>query len=591
MTMAHDDGQSTLVGRLERLAVERPTDVLYHYLVTGDVHGLVEERTFAGLRQRVRAMASALRATLPAGSRVLMLCAGGLEFAEAFWACLHAGLIAVPAYPPEPTRWHRTLPRLRAILADADANAVLLDRATADALLPQRERSEELGRLPWFVLEELTGPGVEPATELRNPSPRDVAYLQYTSGSTGNPKGVIVSHANLSHTCEDLAWGWRYSTQSNLVSWLPTFHDMGLIWGLLLPVHIGFRATLMQPVAFLQRPIRWLEAITAVRGTHTAAPNFAYDLCVRKVKPADLARLDLSSVIGAGNAAEPVRVAVMNAFIERFAPVGFAPTAMCPGFGMAEATLKVTTTMPDVPPTVLHLDAKALEEGRIHLGGDGAVPAVGCGHPALGTEVAIVDPVSHRRGDPLRVGEIWVRGPGVAEGYWRREEATRETFRAAIVGEGGGDWLRTGDLGFLYDGELLIAGRLKDMIIIRGRNLYPQDIEVAVEGAAPRVRPGCVAAFSVTQPDEEGEGLCVVAEAALDAAQPEASATATLEAIRHTVFADFSIVPVRVVLIATHGIQKTSSGKIMRRGTRRALDETAVARHELVPAHVGAAAS
>lgn len=566
----YGDGH-TLVDRLARLALERPEDVVYQFLVTGDVHGVVEERTFAGLRQRVRVMASSLRAVLPAGSRVLMLCSGGLEFVEAFWACLHAGLIAVPAYPPEPTRWHRTLPRLRAILADADANAVLMDRATADALAPQRDRSEELGRLPWFVLEDLEATDVD----LPDPAPTDVAYLQYTSGSTGDPKGVIVSHANLVHTCEDLAFGWHYTANSNIVSWLPTFHDMGLIWGLLLPVHVGFRATLMNPVAFLQRPIRWLEAITAARGTHTAAPSFAYDLCVRKVKPDDLGRLDLSSMIAAGNAAEPVRVGTMNAFIERFGPVGFKPTAMCPGFGMAEATLKVTSSMPEVRPTVLQLSAAALGEGRIALaeGDDVAVPAVGCGRSALGTELAIVDPDSHRRREPLRVGEIWVRGPAVAEGYWGREEATRETFRAAIVGEAGGPWLRTGDLGFLYDGELFIAGRLKDMIIIRGRNLYPQDIELAVEGASPRVRPGCVAAFPVPSAAEDGEGLCVVAEAALDPAQPEASATATLEAVRHVVFTDFSILPVRVVLIAPQGIQKTSSGKIQRRGTRLALDE------------------
>ena len=557
------DPRFTLVDRLDQLAAARPEDVLYRFLVTGEVDGVVEERTFASLRRRVQGMASTLRRAVPPGARVLLLCEGGLEFVDALWACFHAGVIGVPAYPPEPTRWHRTLPRLRAILADAQVDAVLVDRATAEALADRRAESGELGRLPWFVLDELCGP----VDDLPVPRPEDVAYLQYTSGSTGDPKGVIVTHANLSHNCEDLMVGWRCTTASSLVSWLPTFHDMGLIWGLLMPAYLGFTATLMQPVAFLQRPVRWLQALTAMRGTHTAAPNFAYDLCVRKVGERDLARLDLSSLLVAVNAAEPVRVGTMRAFLERFGPVGFQPTALSPCFGMAEATLKVTCSTPDAPPRVLPLDARALEGGRVVPveAEEGAVLAVGCGRPALGTELAIADPAALRRAAPDRVGELWVRGPGVAVGYWGREAATEEIFRAALAGEEGGPWLRTGDLAFLHDGELFITGRLKDVIIVRGRNLYPQDIEQAVEGV-PGVRLGCVAAFPVASADSEG--LCVVAEANVDAAQ----APAVLEAIRHVVFSEVSLVPERVVLIPPHAILKTSSGKIMRRGTRQALE-------------------
>ncbi len=569
VSTAHSE---TLVDRLASLAGERPDEVLYRFLTTGDPGGAVEERTFEGLRRRTTGMASALREALPAGARVLILCAGGLEFVDAFWACLHGGLISVPAYPPEPSRWHRTLPRLRAVVADADVDAVLLDRATADALAPERARSGELSQLPWFVLDELTGPTDSDA--LPRPQPDHVAYLQYTSGSTGTPKGVIVSHGNLIHTCADITVGWRYDRHSRLVSWLPTFHDLGLIWGLLLPAYVGFEATLMQPVAFLQRPLRWLQAISAVRGTHTAAPNFAYDLCVRKVRPADRDRLDLSSLIVAMNAAEPVRVSTMEAFTRLLEPAGFNPGAMCPGFGMAEATLKVTSSMPDTAPTVLQLSSAALERGQIVQveDGVGAVPAVGCGRPAMGLELAIVAPDTGQRCAPDAVGEIWLRGPAVARGYWRRDEVNREIFGAVPAGEAGPPWLRTGDLGFLHDGELFVSGRHKDMIIIRGRNLYPQDLEAAVEEAEPRVRAGCTAAFAQVGSGTEGESLCIVAEATLDGPDAAAAADSVIASIRQIVLSSFSIVPHTIALIPPRALPKTSSGKLMRRGTRQALE-------------------
>ncbi|HYH79591.1 MAG TPA: beta-ketoacyl synthase N-terminal-like domain-containing protein, partial [Longimicrobium sp.] len=396
-----------------------------------------------------------------------------------------------------------------------------------------------------------------------------LAFLQYTSGSTATPKGVMVSHGNLLHNLRLLQEGWRQGDDAVVVSWLPLFHDMGLIGNVLEAVHLGAPCVLMSPAAFLQRPFRWLQAVSRYGATLSGGPNFAFDLAVRRTTPEERAELDLSRWSAAFNGAEPVRRDTMERFHEAFAPCGLRAEALQPGYGLAEATLVVSAGRTlGAPPLYTSFQAAALEENRlVEDDGPGARDLVGCGRVVGGQTVAIVDPDTRLACEPGRVGEIWLQGPSVAGGYWGRPQETEETFAATLAGGEGGPFLRTGDLGFVHGGELFVAGRAKDLVIVRGRNHYPQDLELTAERAHPGVRAGCGAAFTLDVGGEER--LALVCE--LERQHLRGDHAAVAAAVRQAVVEEHDVQPHRVVLLKTGGITKTTSGKIQRRACRAAL--------------------
>ncbi|HEV2860059.1 MAG TPA: amino acid adenylation domain-containing protein [Pyrinomonadaceae bacterium] len=556
------DNPSTFIELLRQRARTRPDGVAYVFLADGEreEHTL----TYGELDRQARAIAARLRSEGEAGERVLLLYPPGLDYVAAFFGCLYAGMPAVPVYPPRP---NRTLPRLQAITEDAAARLALTTRGVLDRTSSLLAEDARLGSLRWLATDETPG---ELADRWQAPASDGsaLAYLQYTSGSTSTPKGVMVSHSNLLYNSADMDDGWRHDADSVIVSWLPHFHDMGLIYGILQPLYKGIRGVLMPPAAFLQQPSRWLDAITRHGGTHSAAPNFAYELCVRKVTAEERADLDLGRWAVAVNGAEPVRRETMERFAEAFAPAGFRRSAFCPGYGLAEATLKVSASRRAEEPAYCSVETQALARNLAVEAGEesaGAQTLVGCGRAALATTVAIINPETSRACGPGEVGEIWVAGPSVAQGYWNRPEETERVFGAHAEGAGG-PHLRTGDLGFLRGGELFVTGRLKDLIIIRGRNHYPQDIELTAEQSHPALRPGCGAAFSVEQ--EGAESLVVVLEVERSA-RPETAAE-IVEAVRRAVAAEHELHAYGVVLIKTGSLPKTSSGKVQRAATRAA---------------------
>ena len=573
-----DDGQlaaslpvSDLVALVRERARRDPVRALLLSLDDGERVGRV--LTAVELDRRARAIAAELQARGLRGERVLLLYPPGLDFVEAFYGCVYAGALAVPAYPPNPARLGRTLPRLVAIVRDATPAMIL---TTSDALpLVQGMASLEpafagIQTAATNALPESRGETWQPPSV----TPDDVAFLQYTSGSTAAPKGVMVTHANLLHTAEDLARSVAYRHWERLLIWLPTFHDMGLVCGLIIPLYKGLPMHLMSPLAFLQHPMRWWQAVSELQITQTVGPNFAYDLSVRKSTPEQRATLKLSQVRVAGTVAEPIRPATVQSFCEAFAPAGFRPEAFYAGYGLAEATLKVSGG----PVRWISVDGPSLVAGRVAPTAAetlGARYAVSCGDVQLGMDVRIVNPETHRACTPDEVGEIWVRGPGVAKGYWNRPELTRSVFGARIAGLDEGPFLRTGDLGFVRESELFVTGRLKDLIIIDGVNMYPQDIEWTVETAHQAIRPGCAAAFAI----ENGGRESVVVAAEISSRGGEApAAPAIVRAVRRAVAEAHQVALHDFVLVKPGSIPKTSNGKIQRHAARDAYLQDALER-------------
>lgn len=563
---------TTLVGLLRRRAEQQPDQCAYTFL--SDDERAEVTLTHAGLDTRARAIAAQLLACTHPGERALLLYPPGLDFVAAFWGCLYAGVIAVPALPPDPLRLERTLPRLRAIIHDAEPLVIL---TTAQILgLGRALLSQESVHTVrhWIATDTLPDPLAE--TWRQPPLTADsLAFLQYTSGSTAAPRGVMVSHGNLLHNLAIVHAGFRHTPESLAVIWLPPYHDMGLIGGILQPPFGGFPVVLMSPFAFLQRPIRWLRAVSHYRATTSGGPNFAYDLCVRKITPAELATLDLSAWQIAFNGAEPVRQATIERFATMFAPCGFQRSAFYPCYGLAEATLMVTGAQQAGPPPILTVDDAALAQDRVEPvtnPGDGQKTLVSCGHSWLNQTVVIAHPETGRACAPNTIGEIWVAGGSVTRGYWRQPQATQRTFGAYLADTGAGPFLRTGDLGFLHDDELYVTGRLKDLIIVDGRNLYPQDIELTAERAHPLVRAGACAAFSAN--GEGPERLIIAAEVdrrQLGAAGDPAPADIHQEvtrAVRTAVARQHDVHVHQVALLKAGTIPKTSSGKLQRHACR-----------------------
>ncbi|NQD91133.1 AMP-binding protein [Pseudomonas sp. CrR25] len=533
-----------------------------HFLPDGVEIG--EALTFAQLHEQSQSLAAALQARYAPGDRVLLMLPSSLDYARAFCACLYAGLIAVPLFPP-PSRKPRHLERVRNVVVDAEPALILAPADHCQNLLELVE-----GRVEVLTVEDL---GTPPASAWTRPDVdgATVAFLQYTSGSTGTPKGVEVRQGNLIANLELMRQAYGFDEHGGMVNWLPLYHDMGLIGGLLAPLYSGMPCYLMASQTFVNAPSTWVQAMSRYRATASFAPNFAYALCNRVVSDNLIAQLDLSAWQHAINGAEPIHPGTLEAFAQRFAACGLNPLAISPGYGQAEATLCVSATPADALPVVVRLDKAVLETGRVALAASEtpAVEFVACGYPQALHDIVIVDPHSLERCAADRIGEVWLSGPSNAEAYWKNPEASRAAFAARIAGEPG-HYLRSGDLGFLHEGQVVICGRLKDLLILNGRNLYPHDIEFAITDAEPGIRSGRIAAFSEMDPRLGRETLVIVAEPQrkfVDPAHHPALFASMQNAVREA--AECSID--RIVLVDAGTIPMTTSGKIARQGARKQL--------------------
>jgi 8-amino-7-oxononanoate synthase/acyl carrier protein len=554
-------GPSNLVDLLRHRALHQAHDRAFTYLVDGETEEI--HLTYQALDHQARAVAARLQAMNLVGERALLLYPAGLDFIVAFFGCLYAGVVAVPAYPP---RRNRSLSRIQAIADDAQAKIALTTYPVWERVQVVLDQSPDLKKISWLCTDQLPD-GAENDWQQPDVHGDTLAFLQYTSGSTGTPKGVILNHANLMHNSASIAYAFEHTRSGSGVFWLPSYHDMGLIGGILQPMYIGQANVLLSPMSFLQKPYRWLQAISRYRCTISGGPNFAYDLCVRKITPEQLATLDLSRWCLAFNGAEPVRAETIDQFSKMFAPAGFRREAFYPCYGMAEATLIVSGGFKAALPVVRTFDAQSLEGNQVVdalADEEGARELVGSGGNLLDQRIVIAHPENMTAVAPEQVGEIWVSGPSVAQGYWNRAEETDRTFHAYLTDTGEGPFLRTGDLGFMQDGELFITGRLKDLIIIRGLNHYPQDIELTVGKAHPRLRPGNGAAFMVEV--DGAERLVVVQE--IERRQ-QREVDGVLEAIRRDVAAEHELQVEAIALVKAGSIPKTSSGKIQRHACRQ----------------------
>jgi acyl-CoA synthetase (AMP-forming)/AMP-acid ligase II len=555
--------EATLVDLLRQQADRYRDKVAFSFSYNGDDEDR-SQLTYHELDIKARAIGASLQQRGAAGERVLVICRPGLDAVASFFGCLYAGAVAVPVH-------QKLAPRLGSVAPDAQASFAL---ATSDTQANVKTAVDTLiglvdGQpLQWCVpdvavgdAEKWVAPDVDAGT---------AAVVQYTSGSTRSPNGVVLTHRNLLHNLEIVRQAWHGDEHAIIVFWVPPHHDMGLIGGILNPLYVGCTAVLMSPTAFIKRPMRWLEAVSRHRATMTAGPNFAYELCAERSSATERAALDLSNWSTAFISAEPVRAATLRAFADAFAPAGFRPEAFHPAYGLAEATVLVSGSSDSAVPAVQHIDRSALGEDHVvdvSPEDSTAVELVGCGHPLGGQRVVIVDPETRRECGADEVGEVWIAGTSIAQGYWGKPDETAQTFSAFLseTDEGlfRGPFLRTGDMGFLRSGELFIIGRCKDLVVIRGKNYYPNDVEATVQDCHPAFLSGRGAVFAVTPESDAPEQLVVVQEVNL----PRVSETELheiVDAIQAAITKHHGVQADSVVLVEPMRIPTTSSGKIQR---------------------------
>ena len=575
---------STLVELLRWRALQQPEQGIYTYLIDGEIEGA--NLSFAALDRQAQAIGALLQSNGASGERALLLYPAGLEFIPAFFGCLYAGVIAVPLPPPNMAQPQRTLPRLRTIANDAQPMLALTTSSILSKVEGLFARAPELQTMRWLATDKVLSSA---AQDWRDPGATSdtLALLQYTSGSTAVPRGVMVSHGNLLENSAHISQAFEIASDTVSVTWLPVFHDMGLTNGIVQLMYGGRRCVLMPPQSFLQRPVRWLQAISRYKATISGGPNFAYEMCARKITQEQRSALDLSNWKVAYNGAEPVRGDTLKRFAAAFSSCGFRPSFSYPCYGLAEATLIVSGGVVEDEPVLCTTQVAALEHNGIAEASDAAQSIrtlVGSGRAMPDTKIVVAHPESMTACAPNEVGEIWVSSPSVTQGYWNRPEETKRIFNAYLADTGEGPFLRTGDLGFLRDGELFVTGRLKDLIIIGGRNLYPNDIELTVEQSHAAVRSGCCIAFSADVADEER--LIVAAEVERHyqpqrhqlngeshdnshAGPPNGRFPADLDAvvrtIRRAVAEKHDVRVHAVVLLKAGSIPKTPSGKVQRR--------------------------
>ncbi|MFP5264075.1 MAG: amino acid adenylation domain-containing protein [Blastocatellia bacterium] len=556
-------GATSIVEILRARATDSPDRAAYIFLADGEVEA--RRMSYVELDRLARAIGAKLLQSGCSGERALLLFPPGLEFIAAFLGCLYSGVVAVPAYPP---RKNQGLNRLTSIAFDARPRAVLTTSSLGPIVQAWVAQSSDSDGIKVIVTDCISEDSAND-WQRQNLEPDSLAFLQYTSGSTAAPKGVMVTHGNIVANEEMIRRAFDQDESSMVVSWLPLYHDMGLIGGVLQPLYVGATCVLMPSMAFLQKPRRWLEAISRYRGTTSGGPNFAYDLCVRRISVEERSGLDLSSWRVAFNGAEPIWSGTLDRFARAFTSCGFRRSAFYPCYGLAEATLFVTGGDVGAGPRAEPVSpAYLLENCVAKSDSQKARLLIGSGHTQMQQSVIIVEPEDRTECAADRIGEIWVAGPNIAKGYWNRPQETEQYFHARLRNEDGEEsaisYLRTGDLGFLKDGDLFVTGRLKDLIIVRGRNYYPQDIERTVEETHWALRPGCGAAFSIE--GEDGDKVVVVQE--VDRRHKELNAEAIIEAIRGAVAREHEFLLQDVVLIKHGTIQKTSSGKIQRHACR-----------------------
>jgi len=572
-TASYKEWQS-FVALLRHRAAAQGRQSGYLFLRDNDPEKDFDLLSYAQLDQKARAIAAALQASGEPGQRVLLLHQPGVHFVTAFYGCLYAGAIAVTTYTAHRGRLKQALPKIRELLKDAECNTIL---TTADMVEPFTAAWQDVAgeRCPLMIASDTVSLGQ--AEKWRAPSVgrESVAFLQYTSGSTSAPRGVAVTHGNMLHNSELIARGFESDSRSMGISWLPPYHDMGLIGGVVKPLFVGFPVVILSPFTFLQQPFRWLQTITKVRATVTGGPNFAYDLCIRKVTPEQRSRLDLSSWKIAFNGAEPIHPDTMERFSELFAPCGFNPRAFYPCYGLAESTLYATGGKALAGPKYLRVNRRELDEGKAVAArpDDREVKVlVGCGHSPSDQTVVIADPKSRRKCNDGQVGEIWISGPSVAAGYWNRPEESAKVFCGQLADTGEGPFLRTGDLGFLLHNELFVTGRIKDLIIINGRNLYPQDVEITAQASHPGLQPFGGVAFSVEH--ESQERLVIAQEVQRESLR--GNPAEMIAAIRQSIVRDYEVQAFAVALLKPGQVPRTSSGKV-----RRSLCKTSLLAGEL----------
>lgn len=574
-------GLETLVDLLRLRAEEDGGTRAFTFLLDGE--DSVEHATYAELDARARCIAAVLQDQGARGGRVLLLYPPGIEYIAAYFGCLYAGAVAIPAYPPPEITRRNALARLIAIAENSEASTVLTIGLIERMIAAQRNELTRLAACRWIATDRVRA-GAEAWTRPAGLSARDLAFLQYTSGSTGSPKAVMVSHGALLHNLSLIATMWQFHDQSAGVFWLPPYHDMGLIGGILTPIFARFLGVLMSPLAFIKRPVRWLRAIGKYRATTSGGPTFGFDLCSRAIAPADREGLDLSTWETAFVGSEPITRAALERFADAFAPCGFRRGALFPCYGLAEATLMVSAAVKGEGPRYAEVDATALGKNQVRspVTGQRSVPVVSCGRMPE-QDVRIVDPDTLRECPPDVVGEIWIAGGSVASGYWKLPDETERTFDARIAGAGAGPYLRTGDLGFVRRGELHVTGRIKEVIILRGRKHYPQDIEQTVASCHPGLRSDTCAAFAVS---EDGfDRLVVVVE--LDskrALEAEGAAAALLDAIRREISTNHEIELHQIALVPRRALPRTSSGKLQRALARSMLAD---GKFEIVAQRIG----
>lgn len=557
----------TLVDLLGDRAQKLRDQNAYTFLADGETES--GRLTYGELDQQAKAIATEIRRHVPPGTHVLVVYpyTAGLEFIAAFFGCLYAGVVAVTDNPP---RSSQGLGKLQERIELSEAKIALTSKALLSHIQGLLKKVPELGpkfeQLPWITTDTLN-PNLGDCWSPPDIKGETLAFLQYTSGSTGTPKGVMVTHKNVLHNSEIIYQAFEHTEKSRGLLWLPLFHDMGLIGGVIQPLYGGFPVTLMSPVALVEKPMNWLKAISRYQATTSGGPNFAYDLLWRQATPNDLKKLDLSSWEVAFSGAEPIRAETLDNFAKTFAECGFRREAFYPCYGMAETTLFISGGRKADLPVICYVDGKALEENKVvavESDHPGAKAVVGCGHGWLGDEIAIAHPETLTRCAEGEVGEIWLRGGGIGLGYWNNPEESDRTFKAKLDNQG--SFLRTGDLGFWQNGELFITGRMKEMMILWGRNHYPQHIEQTLETCHHQLRPGCGAAFSI---EVEGEERLVIAYEVQRQFLRKLNVEEVIGAIREAI-ADQHLADVfAVVLLKTGTLPKTTSGKVQRQVCRR----------------------
>ncbi|MGN6256105.1 MAG: fatty acyl-AMP ligase [Solirubrobacterales bacterium] len=538
--------------------------------------------TFGALHERALGIAHDLLESAQPGDRTLLLLPPGLDYVATIFGCFYAGVIGVSAPPPDPRRLERTLGRLLRIAESAGVSSVITTTPFLDIARSLIPAEHQLLKTRWLTAD--TSPSSADTSVISNPSPADVAFLQYTSGSTADPRGVRLTHGNLLDNSRFIATGFGIDPEVSLgFNWIPPFHDMGLIGAILQPVYFGgfhtdeairgrdpnrAASVLISPLAVVKRPIRWLQGIDHYKATTSGGPNFSYDMCVDRIAAEDCEGLDLSSWEVAFNGAEPIRAESMAAFSEKFRPHGFRPVAFVPVYGLAEATLMVTSPTRDSLPKTQRFDADALLENRAVPSKESRDPLlVGCGSPDGIHRVIIVNPETCTPVAPGEIGEIWVSGPSVADGYWSAGEGGGRLFEATLAGAESEHYLRTGDLGVFHDEELFVMGRLSDLIIVNGRNHHPHDIETLAEETASLLIPHASAAFEL----QAGDGEPRIALIAESKSADVGALQQAIAAVRNKVADDLEL-PLALAAVCAKGtVPKTTSGKIQRRLCRMLL--------------------